>query len=326
VSLTAFLRRVRYHDRHAGSHDDVLRGSRGSAHAALTMTAEGTFSASSSRRRTGSGPLAAFVLGLLCVCVAAYAQREFRVYASFEGEDAADELPPDYHVPAEFVIGRLMYPSRGFFRMGDWKQGGTSWAVDYPRGDRTLARILRRLTRIDVRSVEQPVDPDDAEDLGNWPFLMVGLPGYWDLSDAQVAAIRGYLLRGGFLFCDSFFGTGSWIGFEEGIRRIFPDRPIVDLPDDHPVFHIVYDLKEITTAQIPNMNSLMAGGGGYLSDGVVPRWRGVLDDDGRLMVLIAFNNDVADSWQWADDPDYPAVSAQLGLRLGVNMAVYAMTH
>lgn len=275
--------------------------------------------------RSTRGRVVAFALGLLFFCIAAYAQREFRVYASFEGEDTADELPPDFNVPGELVIGRLMYPSRGFFP-GDWTHGGTSWTVDYPRGDRTLARILRRLTRIDVRSVEQPVNPDDADDVGNWPFLMVGLPGYWDLTDAQVATLRSYLLRGGFLFCDSFFGSDSWIGFEAGLRRIFPDRPIVDLPEDHPVFHIVYDLRGITRAQIPNMNSLMAGGGGYLGDGVTPHWRGILDDDGRLMVLIAFNNDVADSWQWADDPDYPAQSAQLGLRLGVNMAVYAMTH
>jgi hypothetical protein len=270
------------------------------------------------------------VLALVSLCLAAYAQQPFRVYMSFEGEDAADDLPADYQVPGELVIGRLMYPSGvrfGFFgRSGDWTEGGTSWAVDYPKGDRTLARIIRRLTRINVRSVEQPVNIDDAEDMGYWPFLMVGLPGYWRLTDTEAETLRDYLLRGGFLFCDSFFGSDSWVGFEDGIRRIFPDRAIVDIPADHPIFHIVYDLDEITTAQIPNMNSLMGGGGGYLGDGAVPRWRGILDDDGRLMVLIAFNNDVADSWQWADNPDYPAESANLGLRLGVNMAVYAMTH
>jgi hypothetical protein len=257
---------------------------------------------------------------------AAHAQREFRVYESFEGEDAADALPSDYQVPGELVIGRLMYPGAGFFRGGDWTRGGTSWSVDYPRGDRTLAQILRRLTRINVRSVEQPVNPDDGDDIDNWPFLMVGLAGYWQLTDSQVKNIRDYLLRGGFLFCDSFFGSDSWVGFEHGLRRIFPDRQIVDLPDDHPVFHMVYDLSNMTRVQIPNMNSLMGGGGGWLSDGRVPRWRGIMDDQGRLMVLIAFNNDVADSWQWADDADYPAESANLGLRLGVNIAVYAMTH
>jgi hypothetical protein len=266
--------------------------------------------------------LALLVLGCLDP---ARAEQPFRVYASFEGHADAD-LPPDFDVPAEFVIGRLMYPSfRGYFG-SDWERGGTSWAVDYPRGDRKLAEVLRRFTRTDVRSVEQPVNPNDGNDIYDWPFLMVGLAGYWDLTDEQVRALRTYLLRGGFLFADSFFGSDSWVGFQEGLQRIFPDRPIIDLTDDHPVFHTVYDIPAMTTVQIPNMNALYGRGVGYLSDGRVPRWRGIEDDDGRLMVLIAFNNDVADAWQWADEPDYPGESANLGLRIGVNFAVYALTH
>jgi hypothetical protein len=186
--------------------------------------------------------------------------------------------------------------------------------------------MLRRFTRIDVRAVEQPVNPDDGDDIFYWPFLTAGLAGYWELTDEQATKLREYLLRGGFIFFDSFFDSGSWIGFEEGMKRIFPDRPIIDLTDDHAVFHAVFDLPDMTNVQIPNMNSLMGGGGGYLGDGAVPRWRGIVDDDGRLMVVIAFNNDVADSWQWADDPRYPAESANLGLRIGVNIAMYGMTH
>jgi len=258
---------------------------------------------------------------------AADAQREFRVYPSFEGEDAEAPLPPDWNVPGELVIGRLMYPGPGFgFFGGDWRQGGTSWTDDYPRGDRTLVKMLRRFTRTSVRAVEQPVNLDDGDDVDYWPFLVVGLAQHWQLTDSQAANLREYLLRGGFLFCDSFFGTSNWVGFEESLRRVFPDRPIIDLKDDHPIFHTVFELKHMTAVQIPNMNSLMAGGSGWLADGRVPRWRGVEDDTGRLMVLIAFNNDVADAWQWADDPRYPAQEANLALRLGVNVAIYAMTH
>src|SRR5690606_9000586 len=111
-----------------------------------------------------------------------------------------------------------------------------------------------------------------------------------------------------------------------GMKRVFPDRPIVDLPLDHPVFHIVYDTTEVSTTRLPHMGSLRWGGGGWLGDGRIPYWRGIEDDDGRLMVLIGFNNDTPDSWQWADDPRYPAEAANLGLRLGVNIAVYTMTH
>jgi len=257
---------------------------------------------------------------------AATAPREFREYPSFEGEDAAAPLPPDWNVPGELVVGRLMYPSGDFgFLSGDWRQGGTAWTDDYPRGDRTMIQMLRRLTRTSVRAVEQPVNLDDG-DSEYWPFLIVGLARAWELTDAQAAALRAYLLHGGFIFCDSFFGASNWERFEASLRRVFPDRRIIDLTDNHPIFHTVYDLPHMTAVQIPNMNSLMAGGDGSLFGGRIPRWRGVEDDHGRLMVLIAFNNDVADAWQWADDARYPAEKANLALRLGVNVTVYAMTH
>ncbi|MEO8306640.1 MAG: DUF4159 domain-containing protein [Pseudomonadota bacterium] len=252
----------------------------------------------------------------------------FREYPSFEGEDAAAPLPADWNVPGELVIGRLMYPSagRGFFGGGNWRQGGTGWTDDYPRGDRALIQMLRRFTRANVRAVEQPVNLDDGDDVFHWPFLISGLAQSWSLTDEQTAKLREYLLRGGFLFCDSFYGEQNWEYYAESLRHVFPDREIVDLKDDEVVFHVAFDLKDMTTTQIPNMNALMRGGSGYLSGGSVPRWRGVFDDQGRLMVLIAFNNDVADAWQWADDSRYPADKANKALRIGADIAIYAMTH
>ena len=247
----------------------------------------------------------------------------------FESHADYTELPADWREPAGFVVARLMYPSGGWGgfgwgRGGNWREGGTTWAVDYPKGDRYYASILRRLTTIDVRSVEQPVNLEDGDDVFNWPYLIVGLAGSWNLDDEMVVKLRDYLERGGFLFCDSFFGSQQWEGFIEGMRRVFPDREIQDLPDDHPLFHTVYDLTR--RQQVPNMNSLLGDGRGYLDDGAVPQWKGILDDHGRVMVAIAFNNDISDSFQWADDPDYPADAATMGLRLGVNFAVYALTH
>jgi len=268
------------------------------------------------------------VLLLCLISLPATAQREFRVYPGYE-YDADVSLPVDYEVPGEFVSGRLMYPS--VMRMGrggrsNWRSGGTSWAVDYPKGDRTFVSLLRRFSTIDARSVEQPVNLEDDDDVFYWPFLMVGLAGYWQLTDDMAAKLREYLLRGGFLFCDSFFDSGSWAGFSAGMRQIFPDRPIVDLEADHPVFHSVYDIGNLADTQIPNFNSLRGGGGGWLGDGREPHWRGIFDDSGNLMVLIAFNNDVADAWQWSDHPGYPADKVNLALRLAVNIAVYAMSH
>ena len=253
-----------------------------------------------------------------------YAQREFRVLQSLEG-DAYAALPDDYMVPGEFVVGRLMYPSYGgAFGGGNWQMGGTNWAVDYPLGDRTYARLLRRLTTVNVRSVEQPVNLDDSDDIFNWPFLLVGMPGSWNLTDSQAAKLREYLLKGGFLLADSFFGTSEWSGFINGLRRVFPDRAVVDLPNDHAVFSIIYDLAD--RKQISNMRSLSGRGVPYRADGHVPQWKAVLDDNGRVMIAISFNNDMGDSWQHQDNPYYPQQDAAMGIQLGVNYAIYSLTH
>lgn len=255
----------------------------------------------------------------------ASAQSEFRVFPSFEGAAADMPRPADWDIPGELVIGRLMYPGAGF-GYGNWRQGYASWTDDYPRGDRTLVQMIRRFTRMNVRAVEQPINLEDGDDVYYWPFMVVGLASHWELTDQMAASLREYLLRGGFLFADSFFGTRNWAGFAHNLRKVFPDRPIIDVRDDHPIFHIVYDLPEMTSVQIPNANSLMRGGPGWMSDGAIPYWRGIEDDNGRLMMLIAFNNDVMDGWQWADDVRYPSEEANLSLQIGVNVVLYAMTH
>jgi hypothetical protein len=268
----------------------------------------------------------AWIAAVICTTGFAYAaQREFREYPSLEYQ-ANVELPSDYKESTEFVVGRLMYPASPWRRFGggDWRQGGTSWAVDYPRGDRDFARLLRRITRVHVRSVEQPINLDDDDDVFYWPFMIVGLPGSWELTDQQAKKLREYLLRGGFLLCDSFFGTEEWDGFEAGMKRVFPDRPMIELSDDHPIFHTVYDLS--SKSQIGNWQSYNGRGVPYRADGDTPHWRGILDDEGRLMVLIAFNNDLGDGWQWTDDPRYPIDDANLSIKFGANIVVYAMTH
>lgn len=263
-----------------------------------------------------------WVLGgvLLLTSGALWAQKAFREYPGLEGADTDTALPADWQQPAEFVVGRLMYPSG----QGDFTLGRTSWTIDYPKGDRNLARLMRRLTTVKVRSVEQPVNLDDGDDVYDWPFLIASNVGSWELTDAEAAKLRDYLLRGGFLVCDSFFGTNEWAGFEPGLRKLFPDRPVVELPADHPIFHVLYDLSD--RRQISNWRSLHNRGVPYRSDGVVPHWRAILDDDGRVMVAITFNNDMGDSWQWADDASYPQEDSNQGIRLGINIVLYDLTH
>lgn len=273
-------------------------------------------------RHSNSGWALLGVLGAgIVFSTALLAQLPFREYA---GETNSLGLPADWNVPGEFVVGRLMYPSRGM-RGGDWTRGGTNWTIDYPGGDRTFASILRRLTMLDVRSVEQPVSLDDGDDVFHWPFLLAIMPSSWELTDAQAAKLREYLLRGGFLMADSFFGDEEWFYFMESMRRVFPDRPVVELPDEHPLFNVVYDFTE--RHQIRNYRTLGCCGGHRGGEsGAEPSWRAILDDDGRIMVAMSFNNDMGDSWQHADNPGYPQDDSHMGLRLGVNYAIYTMTH
>lgn len=260
----------------------------------------------------------------------AFGQKPFREFIPMEGAASSSILPSDYRNKSELVLGRLMYPSggggggRGGRGGGNWLNGGTNWTVDYPRGDRTFAGAIRRLTRIDVRSVEQSVNPDDGDDIFYWPYLHVGMPTNWNLSDAQAAKIREYLLRGGFMLCDSYFGTTEWEGFMVGINKIFPDNEVVDLPADDPIFHNVFDITE--KYQVGNFRSMQSRGVTYRGDGSVPCWRGIRDKNGRVMIMMTFNNDLGDSWQLADNPQYPEKFSSLGIRLGVNFVVYTMTH
>jgi len=259
--------------------------------------------------------------------------RPFRVYRSLEAYDNV-EVPPDFEEQTEFVFARLMYPShplglfsrsRGYAAIADrdWRQGGMSWTQDYPRADRHFALAMRRLTRVHTRSAEQPVNPDDGDDIFNWPFLAAGEMGDWKLTGAQISKVREYLLRGGFLMLDDFWGKTEWDRFLETMREILPDEQIVEIENPDAIFHIVYDLDN--RYQIMGQWALI----GSMADrwvGSVPHWRGIYDSKGRLIVAITYNNDVGDSWEYADDPVYPERYSALGIRLGVNDVLYAMTH
>lgn len=257
-------------------------------------------------------------------------QQPFRVYPSLEPYDAV-ALPPDAEAKAEWVFGRLMYPQHPNARFGrysggvrDWRFGGTSWTQDYPRADRFFLIALRRLTRVDARSVEQPVNLDDGDDAFYWPFLFAGEMGDWQLTPSQAAKLREYLLRGGFLLMDDFWGTPEWDQFMESMIRVFPGRPIVEIPEDDPSLHTVYTLRE--RLLIPGQWGLRSRGRLYRNDGSEAHWRGIYDDSGRLMVAMFFNSDVGDSWEWADHPNYPEIYASLGIRLGINFVIYSLTH
>jgi hypothetical protein len=276
-------------------------------------------------RRVAAALVASWVV--FCGALLAF-QKPFRQYPGVEYDDFP--LPPDWAEKTEFVFARMMYPpapgQRGGFRGyygNDWTHGGTMWTQDYPRADRHFSAAVRRLTRIHIRSVEQPVNLDDGDDVYNYPFIYAVQPGRGKLTDLQAEKLRDYLLRGGFFMTDDYWGPSDRAVFEEWMHRVFPDRQIVELDDRDSVFHTIYDLDD--RYQVPGARYLSTGVT-WKCEGCPAQWFGVYDDKGRVMVAASFNSDIGDSWEWADDPNYLEKFSALGIRIGVNYIVYSMSH
>ena len=136
-----------------------------------------------------------------------------------------------------------------------------------PKAERQFVQGVRRLTRIHARSVEEVVNLD-TDEIFNWPWIYAVEVGHWDLSDAQCAKLREHLLRGGFLMVDDFHGTREWEIFMRSMRRVFPDRPAVDIEPKDQIFHIVYDLDK--KFQVPGAQFLYSGQL-WEQDGIEPK-------------------------------------------------------
>ncbi len=265
---------------------------------------------------------------VLCVFGVLRAQKPFREYPGIEYEHF--QLPPDWATKTEWTRARLKYPdiTHGFYGRDVY------WTMDYPRSDRHLLQGIRRLTRIDTRSVEQPVELDGTDDIFNWPTLYAVEVGHWDLPQKEADQLREFLLRGGFLMVDDFHGSdprghdqgiNEWGIFTASMERVFPDRKIEDLPDNDPIFHTVYDLDD--KFQVPGEQYLETGLTYEKGEsGKIPHWRGIRDDKGRVMVAICHNMDLGDAWEWSDDPRYPEKWASLAYRIAVNYFTYDLTH
>ena len=142
--------------------------------------------------------------------------------------------------------------------------------------------------------------------------------------------MREYLLRGGFLVADDFWGPQEWGWFRETMDRVFPNKPITDIGQSDEVMHILYDIQEKDRTFIPGSRHLRHGSGGTITvmqpPGTEPAWRALYDDRNRMIVAVNFNTDVGDAWEFADVPYYPAAMTLLAYRYGINYLAYAMTH
>ena len=223
-------------------------------------------------------------------------------------------------VPREFYFSRTIYTDygRGFRRRG------ASWSTDYPRADQIfLSFIDRLLSNLDAYEREHTVRLDDRE-VRRFPFLYMLEVGRMGLTEPEIVGLRDYLLAGGFLVVDDFWGSREWANFEYQMQLVLPGYEIVDLPLDHPIFTTFYEIDEIM--QIPNLRQGIRGGPTHERDGYVPMVKGIHDENGRLMIVINWNTDLGDAWEWADNPYYPIKYSTYAYEMGVNMIVYAMSH
>jgi len=276
-------------------------------------------------------------LSLLVAVTVSLAQRRGggRYFRNPPGE--AGQLPQWSNDPEfdrdVFTFVRIRYTSTG--GGWGWGPGGGRWSIDAPDADLNFGFRLQQLTSLKVYPREKVLELTDPE-LFQYPFIYIVEPGWLEFSEAEVEALRRYLLTGGFLMVDDFWGDAEWQNFHDQLQRVFPKREPVELPMSHPVFHCVFDLgNDKNKLQVPNVQT------GTESQYTGVTWernhvgntrdvhiRGLFDDQGRLMVIICHNTDNGDGWEREGDNEYffREFSEKKSYPLGINIVFYAMTH
>ena len=261
-----------------------------------------------------------------CVAVTVVlAQRSRRQPNYDRGDLPRWEVSPQFERDC-FTFVRIKYNSdRGW---GGWEK----WTIDYPDSDLNFSFRLQQLTSIKTDPDGKILELTD-EALFDYPFIYIVEPGDMALSQDDVTALRRYLLNGGFLMVDDFWGEREWENFYREIKRVFPDREAVELPMDHPIFHAVFPLKvEKNNLQVPNIRtgtySQHTGVTWERSDAQEVHFRAFFDDKGRMMVMICHNTDNGDGWEREGENEYyfREFSEKKAYPLGINIVFYAMTH
>ncbi len=230
--------------------------------------------------------------------------------------DNASDLAYDEGGEFNFVRVRFdTYYGQGF--------GFGTWSIDFPDADTNFLRGVSRLTNIRVMS-EPIVLRIDDEEIFDYPFLYmleVGQAGGLVLDPLETKNLREYLLRGGFLLIDDFWGQRQWNNFYAAFSQVFPDREIIELEPDHEIFHVFYDIDG------PQMIPALYRSDDFGEQGIDQASNhAILDDEGRVMVLINWNSDMGDGWEHTYHPAYPTRYANSAYRLGINYLMYSMTH
>ncbi|MEM7782228.1 MAG: DUF4159 domain-containing protein [Planctomycetota bacterium] len=252
-----------------------------------------------------------------------YQQRNWRRSGGYSERGGV----PDWDKSVEFehdvfTFVRIEYDS--VWGRSRWGGRGGKWRTDYPDADLNLSFRLKELTSLEV-------DPDGLiirltdPKLFDYPFIYIIEPGALRFTEEEVVALRQYLLKGGFLMVDDFWGEDEWANFYYEMKRVFPNREPTEVPLEHEIFHIVYDLKEKPI--IPSIHHYMNGRQTERWDANEAHYRGIFDDQGRMMAFICHNTDLGDGWEreGVDRGYFEEYSEPFAYPLGINIVTYAMT-
>jgi hypothetical protein len=273
----------------------------------------------------------AVLAGLAVAGVAAQQDGFFGGFQGFgrlpEGPGVPIRYPPAHFEDGAFTICKLQYTSVRYEQMG------VGWSTDYPYAGINLMTRLSELTKTPISRdrhgnpnywVVRPTD----DDLFRCPFVIASDVGTIGLSPAEVASLQRYLLKGGFLWVDDFWGDAAWDQWVENIGMVLPGYRIVDVPADHPIRHAMFNVGEVK--QVTNINFWRRSGGDTRERGEEsPKadFRMIADDKGRVMVVMTHNTDEGDSWEReGEDHEFFLQFSPDGYALGVNVLLYAMSH
>ena len=280
---------------------------------------------------------------LLLLFVAASAGSALLFLATVSADDALDA--PEFYFTrlaySENPTGCCRHRSGGFPRAtmavpgtpyvcpefggtGFFPPQGWGWATDYPGGDCKFMGGIHRLTGMRVSPNPNVVSIRDPN-LFKFPFVYAVEVGGMYFTDQDAATLREYLLRGGFLHVDDFWGRRERENFFAQMKKVFPDRDLELIPLNHEVFHTFFDIDKFI--QVPGFGSGCDGGPTWeVSDERDPRVYGILDDTGRIMVIATYNVDLGDAWEYMDAACYPEEYSGQAYRVGMNFMIYALTH
>ena len=281
-----------------------------------------------------------FILILLVVaCVGAsvvFAQRFSRRRGGYDRRYSyrrpVPEWAPDRAFSHDvFTFVRIRYSSGYGGRGYERASSGGNWTVDYPDSDLNFSFRLHQLTSMEVDPNGVVIELTDPR-LFDYPFIYIVEPGRLVFSEDEVKQLRRYLLNGGFLMVDDFWGEAEWDNFYYQIKRVFPDREPHELPLSHDIFRCIFVLKE--KPQIPSINAAWEGRSRGItweprnSDTSTPHYRAIYDDKGRMMAIICHNTDLGDGWEREGEDEwyFREFSEKSAYPLGINIVFYAMTH